>query len=141
MAENIHIGRKVARLRELRGIKQEILAESLGISQQAVSKLEQSESIEETTLARIANALKITPEQIKNFNEESVINNIQNNYDNASNNSGPNSSNAGPNNYCCTFNPLDEYRNEVQENKKLYEALLKEKDEKIALLKKMLEAK
>ncbi|HEY9045608.1 MAG TPA: helix-turn-helix domain-containing protein [Ohtaekwangia sp.] len=133
MAENIHIGRKVARLRELRGIKQEILAESLGISQQAVSKLEQSESIEETTLARIAKALNITPDLIKNFNEESVITNIQNIYDNAT---GTNS-----NNYNCTFNPLDEYRNEVKENKKLYEALLKEKDEKIALLNKLLNTK
>jgi len=134
--ENIHIGRKVARLRELRGIKQETLAESLGISQQAVSRLEQSEEIEETTLARIAKALNVTSELIKNFNEESVINNIQNNYDNASNNQGP----VGPN-YQCTFNALDEYRNEVKENKKLYEALLKEKDEKIALLKKMLDGK
>ncbi|HEY9008499.1 MAG TPA: helix-turn-helix domain-containing protein [Ohtaekwangia sp.] len=131
--ENIHIGRKVARLRELRGIKQETLAESLGISQQAVSKLEQSETIEDTTLARIAKALNVTSELIKNFNEESVINNIQNNYDNATGSNGSN--------YSCTFNPLDEYRNEVQENKKLYEALLKEKEEKIALLKKMLDGK
>ncbi|HEY9008501.1 MAG TPA: helix-turn-helix domain-containing protein [Ohtaekwangia sp.] len=131
--ENIHIGRKVARLRELRGIKQETLAESLGISQQAVSRLEQSEEIEETTLARIAKALNVTSELIKNFNEESVINNIQNVYDNATGNNN--------NNYNCTFNPLDEYRNEVKENKKLYEALLKEKDEKIALLKKMLDGK
>lgn len=136
MSEKTHIGRKVARLRELRGIKQEILAESLGISQQAVSKLEQSETIEETTLTRIAKALGINPDLIKSFNEESVINNIQNNYDNASSNQGP----IGPN-YQCTFNPLDEYRNEVKENKKLYEALLKEKDEKIALLKKILEGK
>ena len=139
MTEKLHIGRKVARLRELRGIKQETLAEQLGISQQAVSKLEQSESIEDTTLARIAKALGITSEVIKNFSEESVIYNVQNNYEGATNN---------PYNAQCTFNPLDEYRNEVkenkrlsEENKKLYESLLKEKDEKIALLKKMLENK
>jgi transcriptional regulator with XRE-family HTH domain len=139
MTEKLHIGRKVARLRELRGIKQETLAEQLGISQQAVSKLEQSESIEDTTLARIAKALGITSEVIKNFSEESVIYNVQNNYEGATNN---------PYNAQCTFNPLDEYRNEVkenkrlsEENKKLYESLLKEKDEKIALLKKMLEGK
>jgi transcriptional regulator with XRE-family HTH domain len=131
--ENIHIGRKIARLRELRGIKQETLAESLGISQQAVSRLEQSEEVEESTLSRIARALNVTPELIKNFNEEAVITNIQNIYDQAT---GTNN-----NNYNCTFNPLDEYRNEVKENKKLYEALLKEKDEKIALLKKMLDGK
>ena len=137
MNEKLHIGRKVARLRELRGIKQETLAEQLGISQQAVSKLEQSENIEDTTLARIAKALDITTEAIKNFSDESVIYYVQNNYEGATNN---------PYNAQCTFNPLDEYRNEVkenkrlsEENKKLYESLLKEKDEKIALLKKMLE--
>lgn len=36
-----HIGRKIARIRELRGMKQETLAEKLGISQQSVSHLEQ----------------------------------------------------------------------------------------------------
>ena len=140
MAEKLHIGRKIARIREIRGIKQETMAESLGISQQAVSKLEQSESIEETTLTRIARVLDVNPDLIKNFSEEAVINNVQNNYDNASGNLGAN--------YLCTFNPLDEYRNEVkenkrlsEENKKLYESLLKEKEEKIALLKKMLDSK
>ncbi len=142
MAEKLHIGRKIARIREIRGIKQEALAETLGISQQAVSKLEQSESIEETTLLRIAKALDVTPELIKYYSDEAVINNIQNNYDNATNNSGPHQSGSSAgNNYHCAFNPLDEYRNEVIENKKLYEALLKEKDEKIALLTKMLESK
>jgi transcriptional regulator with XRE-family HTH domain len=128
MTEKLHIGRKVARLRELRGIKQETLAEQLGISQQAVSKIEQSESIEDTTLARIAKALEVTPDAIKNFNEEAVINQFNFNDNSVQH-------------YQCTFNPLDEYRKEVNENKKLYEALLKEKDEKIALLKKMLEGR
>lgn len=135
MTEKIHIGRKVARLRELRGIKQETLAEQLGVSQQAVSKLEQSENIEDTTLSRIAKALQVTPDAIKNFNEDAVINQFTFNDQSVQH-------------YQCTFNPLDEYRNEVkenkrlsEENKKLYESLLKEKDEKIALLKKMLEGK
>jgi transcriptional regulator with XRE-family HTH domain len=140
MNEKLHIGRKVARLRELRGIKQETLAEQLGISQQAVSKLEQSEDIEDTTLDRLAKALGFTSDAIKNFSEESILYNIQNNYEGATNNVVQQ--------YQCTFNPLDEYRNEVkenkrlsEENKKLYESLLKEKDEKIALLKKMLEGR
>jgi transcriptional regulator with XRE-family HTH domain len=134
MNEKLHIGRKVARLRELRGIKQETLAEQLGISQQAVSKLEQSEDIEDTTLDRLAKALGFTSDAIKNFSEESILYNIQNNYDSASSNSN---SNAYTN---CTFNPLEEYVSEVRANKKLYEALLREKEEKIELLKKMLEA-
>ncbi len=40
-----------------------------------------------------------------------------------------------------TFNPLDILMEALEENKKLYKALLKEKDEKIALLEKMLEKK
>mgnify|MGYP001352078519 CR=1 FL=1 len=34
-----HIGRKISRIRELRGMKQEALAAELGISQQSVSNL------------------------------------------------------------------------------------------------------
>ncbi|HEY1022626.1 MAG TPA: helix-turn-helix transcriptional regulator, partial [Flavisolibacter sp.] len=57
-----HIGRKISRIRELRGMKQEALAAELGISQQAVSKLEQSEKIEEEVLEKVANILGVTKE-------------------------------------------------------------------------------
>ena len=33
-AKTNHIGRKIARIRELRGMKQDALAEALGVSQQ-----------------------------------------------------------------------------------------------------------
>jgi len=42
----LHIGRKISRIRELRGMKQEALAAELGISQQAVSKIEQSADVD-----------------------------------------------------------------------------------------------
>ena len=45
MAETIHIGRKISRIRELRGIKQEVLAAELGLNQQAISKIENSATI------------------------------------------------------------------------------------------------
>jgi transcriptional regulator with XRE-family HTH domain len=41
----LHIGRKISKIRELRGMKQEYLAAELGISQQMVSKIEQSGDI------------------------------------------------------------------------------------------------
>lgn len=66
---------------------------------------------------------------------------IRNNYE-GSYNHGPNGA------YQCTFNPSDEYRNEVQENKrlaeenkKLYESLLKAEREKTALLERLLNEK
>jgi len=52
MAETSHIGRKISRIREIRGIKQDHLAIELGISQQTISKIEQSETVEEEHLAR-----------------------------------------------------------------------------------------
>lgn len=141
MNETLHLGKKISRLRELRGMKQETLAEQLGISQQAVSKIEQSQHVEDATLERIGKALGLSSEAIRNFDEEKAIYNIQNNYE------GSHTSNAPYSQYNahCTFNPLDEYRNEVQENKrlveenkKLYEALLKVEREKVALLERLL---
>ena len=69
-----HIGRKITRIRELRGMKQEALAQELGISQQSVSHIEQSESLEAERLERVAKALGVTKEAIENFNEETAIN-------------------------------------------------------------------
>jgi transcriptional regulator with XRE-family HTH domain len=122
----VHEGRNIKRIREILGIKQDALAMDLGISQQAISALEQKEALDRDMLEKVARALKVSPETIKNFSEENFINIIQNNYQGSSNNfSG---------NYYCTFNPIDK----VVE---LYEALLKSEREKIALLERMLEHK
>ncbi len=60
MAEpTLHIGRKISKIRELKGMKQETLASELGISQQAVSKIEQSADVEEDALIKIAKVLGI----------------------------------------------------------------------------------
>jgi transcriptional regulator with XRE-family HTH domain len=130
MPEKVHQGRAVKRIREILQVKQETLANELGISQQSVSLLETKETIDPETLEQIAKTLKVPVEAIKNFNEEAAIYNIQNNYDNAN----PNYS---FNNYC-TFNPLEKYVEAVEKNEKLYEALLKSEREKNALLEKML---
>ena len=42
-----HIGRNISRIRELRGMKQEALALAIGVSQQTVSNMEGSETIED----------------------------------------------------------------------------------------------
>jgi transcriptional regulator with XRE-family HTH domain len=127
MAESIHIGRKIGRIRELRGIKQEYLASELGISQQSISKIEQSETVEEDKLQQIAQVLGVTAEAIKNFSEEAVINII----------SSTLHDNAGSVNNNCTlnFNPMDKLLEVIEENKKLYERLLQAEKEKNELLK------
>ena len=57
--ETMHIGRKISRIRELRGMKQETLAQELGVSQQAVSKLEQSEAVDDDKLQLVAEKLGV----------------------------------------------------------------------------------
>ena len=125
MAETTHVGRKISRLREQRGMKQETLAEQLGISLQSVSKIEQSEQVEDITLERIAKALGVTPTDIKNASEETVTNNIQNNYEGSTNISQNN-------NQHCIINPIEKIA-------ELYDALIKSEREKIALLEKLME--
>ena len=117
-----HIGRNIGRLRELRGMKQEALATAIGVSQQTISNIENSETVEEDKLVEIAKALEVSVEAIKNFSEETVFNIISNTFtDNSSNN----------NNYLCTINPIDKIL-------ELYERLLVAEKEKIVYLEKLL---
>lgn len=134
MTKNIHQGRNVKRFREMLGIKQEGLAYELGEdwTQKRVSLLEQKETIEQDILDQVAKILKVPADAIKNFDEETAINNIQNNYDNSIVHAGPTV------NYNCTFNPLDKWVEALEENKKLYERLLKSEQEKNELLQRLL---
>ncbi|MFP9118357.1 helix-turn-helix domain-containing protein [Flavobacterium sp. RNTU_13] len=126
-----HIGRKISRIRELRNMKQEALAQAMGTNQQAISILENSEVVEDEKLAEVAKALGVTVEAIKNFSEEGVINYFN------SFNEAVNNSHFGNNNYC-TFNPLDKLMESVEENKKLYERLLQAEKDKVTYLEKLL---
>lgn len=77
--KKLHIGQNVQRIRIYLDVKQETLAESLGVSQQEVSKIEKQEEIEEYLLLNIADSLGVSPELIRNFNLERAINNVYNN--------------------------------------------------------------
>lgn len=123
-----HIGRKISRIRELRDMKQEALAQALGISQQAVSNIENSETVEDEKLIEVAKALGVTVEAIKNFSEEGVFNIINNTFQDSSSNN---------NNYLCTINPLDKIISLFEEKEKLYERLLQAEKDKVAYLEKI----
>ncbi|MFH7011002.1 helix-turn-helix domain-containing protein [Flavobacterium sp. FlaQc-52] len=129
-----HIWRKISRIRELRDMKQEALAQALGTNQQAISAIENSETIDEEKLIEVAKALGVTVEAIKNFSEEAAINYFN------SFNEAVNNSHFGNNNQC-TFNPLDKLMETVEENKKLYERLLQSEKDKIEYLEKLLKGK
>ena len=127
--KTVHEGRNVKRIREILGIKQDTLALELGLSQQAVSALEQKEALDKDIVEKIAKALKVSSEAIRSFNEENAVN-----FFNTFNDDSINHGAFAAYNFNCTFNPLDKVI-------ELYEALLKSEREKIAILEKMMDKK
>ena len=124
-----HMGRKIGRMWEMLDIKQDVVADKLGVSQQTISKIEQSENVDEATLEKMANALGVNSDAIKNFSEEAIFNQIHNTLND----------NSSLVNYQCTFNPFEKRAEAMEENKKLYEELLKSEREKVAMLQRLLE--
>lgn len=133
MEYKVHQGRNVKRFREMLGIKQEALAYALGDdwSQKKISLLEKKETIEVPLLEQISGALKIPVEAFQNFDEEQTINIISNTFDNGS---ILNAVNHNP-----TFHPVDKIIQLHEEKIALYERMLKEKDEMMARLERLIE--
>ena len=130
MAElNLHIGRKISKIRELRGMKQETLAAELGISQQAVSKIEQSADVDGEALERISNILGVPADAIKNFNDDAVLNIISNTF------TSQDTSTLNAINFQPSFNPIDKIVELYNEKIVLLERLLQAEKEKNELLK------
>jgi len=120
----VHLGRKIERVRRLRGMNQTELGDLLGITKQAVSKMEQTEKIDDDRLKEIATALGVTMEGLKNYNEETVLYNTINFYENC----GVKTS-AVSNNH--TFNNFP-----IEKAVELFEKLLDREREKFENLKK-----
>ena len=117
----IHHGNNIKRLRDILGIKQDIIASELGLTQQTVSKLEQKEQIDDETLQKVAGILHIPIDAIKNFNDEATVTFITNTFNNQN---ATDITNYGS---MCTVNPLEKII-------ELYERLLKTEQEKVSLL-------
>ncbi|WP_317124941.1 helix-turn-helix domain-containing protein [Paenimyroides viscosum] len=107
-----HLGRNISRIREMKGMKQETLAEILGISQQKMSVIENTEELDDTKLNEIAKALDVPANAIKEYSDERMINII-------SNNTFQDDSSAVKNLFNPTFNPIDKLVEAYDENKKL----------------------
>ena len=133
--KKIHEGRNVKRFREMLGIKQDALAADLGDdwNQQKISLLEQKETIDPALLQQISSALKIPADAIQNFDEEQAVNIISNTFHDTQ----------GLINYNPTFtnNPIDKLIQLHEEKIALYERMLKEKDEMMEKLEKLIEKK
>lgn len=129
MAETLHLGKKISKIRELRGMKQETLALELGISQQAVSKIEQSVDVDGEALEKIAKILGVPADAIKNFNDDAVLNIISNTFT-SQDSSTLNAINLQP-----SFNPIDKIVELYNEKVALLERLLQAEKDKNELLK------
>ena len=129
----IHEGHNIKRIREILGVKQDSLAFELNLSQQAISQLEQRESIDPSLLLEISKVLEVPVEAIKNFNDEAALNIISNTFNDHSTLNGFL--------YNPTFNPIDKLVEVIDENKNLYERLLQAEREKNELLQKIIQGK
>lgn len=130
-------GTQLKHSREMPGIRQETLTLERGDlagserNQQKISLLEQRETIEDSILKQIAEVLKLPVEAIQNFDEEQAVNVIASTFnDNAQ-------VAAVINNY----NPVEKIIQLHEEKMELYERMLKEKDEMMARLERLMEGK
>lgn len=142
METKVHEGRNVKRFREMLGIKQEALAYELGDdwNQKKISLLEQKEVIDHSLLQQVSAVLKIPVEAIQNFDEDQAVNIIANTVTTVNDNATGQIFQINP-----TINTGEKWLEALEEIKKLnsdkielYERMLKEKDEMMARLEKLL---
>ncbi|MGJ1203848.1 helix-turn-helix domain-containing protein [Sphingobacterium lactis] len=122
--EKEKIGPKIRKLRQIKGLSQKMFAAELSISQQAVSKIENSEIINEETLQKVSEVLGVSVETITNFDEDTAFTNII-------------ERNEVINQRCDVVNNYDS----TDKITELYERLLDSEKEKNKILKQMLELK
>lgn len=127
-ANGAHLGYNVKRLREIIGVKQEVLAERLNMTQQSVSKLENRESMCLEMLEKIANAMNIPSDAIKNFSDEEALNVVSNIF----------SDSATKDNH----NQIDKLVERIialyEQKVALYERMLQSEREKVTMLEELL---
>ena len=121
-------GANVRRWREWRNVKQDVLADQIGVSQATLSSYEKKEKLDIEILQKIAKVLDVPVEAITELNDWASINIVANTFDNYS----------SAINWQPTFNPIDKMVELYEEKNALYERMLKEKEETISLLHEVL---
>ena len=102
------------------------------MNQKKISLLEQKEEVDTPLLEQISQVLHIPVEAFKNFDEEQAVNIISNTFTNSENAVG----------FIITNNnPIDKIIQLHEEKIALYERMLKEKDEMMARLEKLIQNK
>lgn len=135
---NVHHGHNIYRTRKSLDMKQEVLAQTLRLSQPMVSRYENARVIDDAMLVRFADALNVPVKFLKNMEDDAqtvVFENITNNE------SAGSLANIGYNNNTDNTDNIDNRvinNNPIDKITELYERLLKEKDEKYAALERRL---
>ena len=120
-----HLGENIRRILDLKGIKQETFAEKMGVSQVAISKLLATAKIDDERLKEVADKLGVSVNAIKKFDADAVMLFIENinTYDHSTG----------------SIAKIDIYNiHPLEEVTKLYERMLKEKNEEIEKLRQEL---
>ncbi|WP_352422384.1 helix-turn-helix transcriptional regulator [Proteiniphilum sp.] len=125
--KNTHHGHAIKRIRHTLGIKQEVLADMMGTTQARISNSEQKKVLEDEMIDKFAKALNVTPELIKELEEDPVTVIIENNNIETNNGRG----------YIAVDNSTNHY-NPIEKIVELFEKLLEKEQEKITLLEKLL---
>nr|WP_165359823.1 helix-turn-helix transcriptional regulator [Parabacteroides goldsteinii] len=137
--KKVHQGQNVSKIRRYEGIKQEDLAEKLGVTQQFVSQLEQQREIGKDYLEKIAAILKVTPKIIENMEDAPVSVVFENNsFEDGS--VGYIAENEVLNDNRI-IHPVEKIIELTKENASLYERMLANEKEKVTLLEKLLNEK
>nr|WP_310587490.1 helix-turn-helix transcriptional regulator [uncultured Dyadobacter sp.] len=115
---NVEIGEKIKKIREIKNYTQEYMAQKLEMTQAGYGKIERNESeLSYPKLMKIAEVLKVSVEDIINFNEKMIFNVMHNQTGNG---------------YVVNNGTSDQER-------KLYEQIIQQQKEEILFLKKIIE--
>jgi len=121
MDKTIRIGPNIKFIRNIKGIKQEVVANELGISQPEYSLIENSDVVDDQIIIQIAQILNVTPELIKEFNENQAFYSIENKVENTT--------------ISESAHGIHQVFSPVEKVVELYERLLASEREKIEILK------
>jgi len=132
--KNTHHGHAIKRFRHNLGMKQDVLASELKITQAMVSMYESKKVIDDNLIGKFAKVLGVDPQHIKDLEEDPVTVIIENNNNTFGENDKINQGYIGEDNSVMTINPVEKIA-------ELFERLLEKEQEKIVLLEKLLKEK
>lgn len=115
------VGENIRKLRDLRGLSQEVLSSEVGISQKQLSRIENGHvSPTLDILIKVSETIGVKLSELLNFDENLIFNNYNNNQSGGE---------------FVAYNNTD-----IKQIESLYQKLLESKDQTIRLLKKELES-